>query len=83
MKFACLVYHEQKDAVSEAELAAIVAERQDAAAWNEEMRNGGHHVFTRAFNPLGPPRPYEIGTAECTLPTALSRTRRAWAGSHY
>jgi hypothetical protein len=46
MKFACLVYHEQKDAVSEADLAAIVAECQDAAAWNEEMRKGGHHVFT-------------------------------------
>ena len=46
MKFACLVYHEQEDAVSEVDLAAIVAECADAAAWNEEMRNGGHHVFT-------------------------------------
>ncbi len=46
MKFACLVYHEQKDAVSEADLAAIVAECEDAAAWNEEMRKGGHEVFT-------------------------------------
>jgi hypothetical protein len=46
MKYACLVYHEQKDAVSEAELAAIVAECQDAVAWNEELRKGGHHVFT-------------------------------------
>jgi hypothetical protein len=46
MKFACLVYREQKDTVSEADLAAIVAECQDAAAWNEEMRKGGHHVYT-------------------------------------
>jgi hypothetical protein len=46
MKFACLVYHEQKDAVSEADLAAIVAECEDAAAWNEELRKGGHHVLT-------------------------------------
>jgi hypothetical protein len=46
MKFACLVYHEQKEAISEADLAAIVEECQGAAAWNEEMRNGGHHVFT-------------------------------------
>jgi hypothetical protein len=46
MKFACLVYHEQKDAVSDADLPAIVTECQDAAAWNEEMRKGGHHIFT-------------------------------------
>jgi hypothetical protein len=46
MKFACLVYHDQKDAVSEADLAPIVAECEDAAVWNQEMRNGGHHVFT-------------------------------------
>jgi hypothetical protein len=46
MKFACLIYHEQNDATSDADLAAIVAECQDAAAWNEEMKKGGHHVFT-------------------------------------
>jgi len=46
MKFACLVYHEQKVAVSEADLPAIVAECHDAATWNEEMKKGGHHVFT-------------------------------------
>jgi hypothetical protein len=46
MKFACLVYHEQQEATSEADLAAIVEECQRAAAWNEEMRKGGHHVFT-------------------------------------
>jgi hypothetical protein len=46
MKFACLVYHEQNDAVSEADLAAIVAECQDAAVWNEEIRKGGYHVLT-------------------------------------
>jgi hypothetical protein len=46
MKFACLVYYEQNDAISDADLAAIVAESQDAAAWNAEMRKGGNHVFT-------------------------------------
>jgi hypothetical protein len=46
MKFACLVYHEQKEGISEADLAAIVAECEDAAAWNLEIRNGGHHVLT-------------------------------------
>ena len=46
MKFACLVYHEQKEAISEADMTAIVEECQDAAAWNEAMRQGGHHVFT-------------------------------------
>jgi hypothetical protein len=46
MKFACLVYHEQKDTISEADLAEIVAECQGAATWNQEMRQGGHHVFT-------------------------------------
>jgi hypothetical protein len=46
MKFACLVYHEQTEAISEAELPAIVEECQGAAAWNEAMRKGGHHVFT-------------------------------------
>ena len=46
MKFACLVYHEQNKPFSETDMPAIVAECQDAAAWNEEMRKGGHHVFT-------------------------------------
>jgi hypothetical protein len=46
MKFACLVYHAQNDAPSESDLAAIVAECRDAAAWNEELKRGGHHVFT-------------------------------------
>jgi hypothetical protein len=46
MKFACLVYHEHKEPGSEADLDAIVEECRGAAAWNEEMRNAGHHVFT-------------------------------------
>jgi hypothetical protein len=46
MKFACLVYHEQMETCSEADLAAIVEECQGAAAWNEQMRKGGHQVFT-------------------------------------
>ena len=46
MKFACLVYYEQNDPLSEADLPAIVEECRDAAAWNEELRKGGHHVFT-------------------------------------
>jgi hypothetical protein len=46
MKFVCLVYHEQKEAISEADLTAIVEECQGAAAWNVAMREGGHHVFT-------------------------------------
>ena len=46
MKFACLVYHEHKDNISEAELSAIVAECRDAAAWNEGIRKAGHHIYT-------------------------------------
>ena len=46
MRFACLVYYAQNDAPSEADLPAIVAECQDAAAWNEELKKGGRHVFT-------------------------------------
>jgi hypothetical protein len=46
MKFACLVYHEHRDTISEAELSAIVAECRDAAAWNEGIKKAGHHVFT-------------------------------------
>ncbi len=53
MKFACLVYHEQKEAISEAELPAIVEECQGAAAWNEAMRKGGHHVFTAGLQSVG------------------------------
>lgn len=46
MKFACLVYHEHKESISEAELSAIVAECRDAAAWNEGIKKAGYHVFT-------------------------------------
>jgi hypothetical protein len=56
MKYACLVYHEQKGAVSEAELAAIVAECQDAVAWSEELKKSGHHVFSAGLQSVGTAR---------------------------
>jgi hypothetical protein len=48
MKYACLVYIEdnKQDALSEAELAAIVAECEAAAAWDAELKEGGHYVFS-------------------------------------
>ena len=48
MKYACLFYHEEKrlDALSEAELAAIVSECLAAGAWVAEIEKGGHHVFS-------------------------------------
>lgn len=49
MKFACLIYHEEKalNALSDEEqLAAIVAECAAASAWVEELKEGGHHVFS-------------------------------------
>jgi hypothetical protein len=49
MKYACLVYHDpQKLAgLPESEqLAAIVAECAAASAWQAELANGGHHVFS-------------------------------------
>jgi hypothetical protein len=46
MKFACLVYYDQSAAPSEADMPEIVAECQDAAAWNEGIRKSGHHVIT-------------------------------------
>ena len=47
MKYACLIYIEDKkrDDLPEAELAAIVAECDAAAAWDAELKQGGHHVF--------------------------------------
>jgi hypothetical protein len=49
MKFACLVYYEEQklEGLSEAEkLTAIVAECNAAAAWTEELKKDGHHVFS-------------------------------------
>jgi hypothetical protein len=49
MKYACLIYHEPTmlEGVPAAEqLAAIVAECDAAAAWVEELQQGGHHVFS-------------------------------------
>jgi hypothetical protein len=48
MKYACLVYHEEKKlaALSDAELAAIVAE---CGAWVDDLVEGGHHVFSAAL----------------------------------
>ena len=60
MKFACLVYHEHKDTISEAELSAIVAECRDAAAWNEGIKKAGHHVFTSGLQGPGTARTVEI-----------------------
>jgi hypothetical protein len=53
MKYACLVYHEQKGTPpSETELAAIVAECRNAAAGNAEITRGGHHVFTAGLQSI-------------------------------
>jgi hypothetical protein len=46
MKFACIIYYEHKDTISEAEMSAILAEYRDARAWNEGITKAGHHVLT-------------------------------------
>lgn len=48
MKFACLVYIEDKkaDVPSEAELTAILADCDAAAAWQAELKATGHFVFS-------------------------------------
>jgi hypothetical protein len=48
MKYACLVYIEDNkmDALSETELTAIVAECDAAAAWDAELKAGGHYVIS-------------------------------------
>ena len=56
MKFACLVYHEQNEPVAETDMPAIVAECQDASAWNEQIREGGHHVFTAGLQSVSTAR---------------------------
>jgi hypothetical protein len=52
MKYACLVYHEEKkmNALSEAELSAVVGE---CGAWIEELAKGGHHVFSAGLQSIG------------------------------
>jgi hypothetical protein len=46
MKYACLIYIEdnEQDALTESELAAIVAECDAAAAWAAELKAVGHHI---------------------------------------
>jgi hypothetical protein len=48
MRYACLVYIEEKkgQTLSEANLADIVAECDAAAAWQTELKKGGHFVFS-------------------------------------
>jgi hypothetical protein len=48
MKYACLVYIEGSgpEVPSEADLAGIVAECNAARAWEEELKRGGHYVFS-------------------------------------
>lgn len=48
MKFACLVYIEDKKQTlpSEEALDAIVADCDAAAAWHAELEKSGHHVFS-------------------------------------
>jgi len=48
MKYACLIYIEDKklDSLPESELATIVAECGAAAAWQADLKAGGHHVFS-------------------------------------
>jgi hypothetical protein len=48
MKYACLVYIEDKkqESLSEADLDAIVGECEAAAAWEAELKKGGHYIFS-------------------------------------
>jgi hypothetical protein len=47
MQFACLIYIEDKGKdLTQADLAEIVNACDAAAAWNAELREAGHHVFT-------------------------------------
>jgi hypothetical protein len=48
MKYACLVYIENQPqrSLSEADLDAIGADCDAAAAWQAELKRGGHHVFS-------------------------------------
>jgi len=49
MKYACLVYIDEKklESLSEAEqLAAIVADCDAAITWEAELKKNGHHVFS-------------------------------------
>jgi hypothetical protein len=54
MKYACLVYIEDKKqgALSEADLAAIAAECNAARAWEEELKKGGHYVFSAGLQSI-------------------------------
>jgi hypothetical protein len=53
MKYACLVYIEKKEeALSEPNLAAIVAECDAAAAWRAELTKGGHFVFSAGLQSI-------------------------------
>ena len=82
MKFACLVYHEQNDAVSEVDLTAIVAECQDAAAWNEEIRKGGYHVLTAGLQSVRTAKTVRNRNGQPHITDALSpRPGSAWADS--
>ena len=47
MKYACLIYIEDKgENLTETDLAAIVEACDAAAAWNAELREAGQHVFS-------------------------------------
>ena len=81
MKFACLVYHEHQDAISDADLAAIVAECRDAATWNEEMRKRGHHVFTAGLQSVGTAKTVRNRNGRvCITDGPFAETREALGG---
>ena len=54
MKYACLVYIEEKkgEAPSEADQTAIVAECDAAAVWQAELKQAGHFVFSAGLQSI-------------------------------
>src|SRR6476620_12215294 len=54
MKYACLVYIEDKkqDSLSDVDLDAIVADCDAAAAWHAELKHRGHHVFSAGLQSI-------------------------------
>ncbi len=81
MKFACLIYHKQNEPMSETDMPAIVAECQDAAAWNQQMREGGHHVFTAGLQSVNTAKTIRNRNSRvCITDGPFAETREALGG---
>jgi hypothetical protein len=82
MKYLCLVYHEEAaiDALPDREYDAVVA---DVRAYREELRRGGHYVYSSPLQPVRTATTVRVHQGKVTVTDGPFAETREQLGGFY